>query len=70
MLGASVPEASVNEDSYPDSGEHYVGSDFADPREGHVDAVSESSAVQSASYGHFGGCVHVFHSAHLSRFGG
>ena len=70
MFGASVPETSVNEYGYPDPGEHDVRSDSADPGEGHVDAVSESSAVEFTSDGHFGGCVHVPHSAHLSRFCG
>jgi hypothetical protein len=70
VFRASVSESSVNEYRYPDSGEHDVGSDSADLGERHVNAVSESSTVEFASDSHHGGCVHVPHSAHVSRFGG
>ena len=65
MFGASVPEAAVDEYGYSGSGEHDVWSGPADLGEGHVHAVSESSAVEFASDGHFGGCVPVPDAAHL-----
>lgn len=70
VFGAAVPETAINEHGYPRSGEYDVWSDSAHLGEGHVYAVSESSAVEFASDGHFGGCVHVPYPAHLSRFGG
>lgn len=69
MFWTSVPKASVNEYGYPNSSEHDVRADSANLGEGQIDTVSESSAVKFASYGHFGGCMHAPHSAHLSRFG-
>ena len=53
MLRASMPEAAIHEDGYPDSRKHDV--DFASSKAGNrgINAITQTAAMQLAPQGQF-----------------